>query len=67
MEVAYYKGKYWIYEGLKDFYGRVSLVNPLDSSKGIQAEPNKLRLLKGEELKKESKAIEYFRRKIGGK
>ena len=43
MTYLWYMGKVWIDEGLKDHEGRLLLVNPLDHSAGILAEPENTR------------------------
>jgi len=40
---VYYKGRYWRLEGLVDYYGRISLTRLSDSSRGVNADPAKIR------------------------
>jgi hypothetical protein len=59
MQLAAYKGIHWKVEPLP-IMDRVLLVSLLDSSSGVVALKKKVRFLAGQELKRQTEAIQYF-------
>ena len=53
---VYYNGRYWLYEGLQDHIGHISLIDIKDHSKGINAPKEKVYPAS----KEQCEAIEYF-------
>lgn len=62
MSIVFCKGKYWFYEGLPDYEGRVSLVSIKDPSCGYNAKPQDVHFLTPTKEKEISEAIAYLRR-----
>lgn len=57
LPIVFYKGKYWYYEGLRDYEGRVSLISIEDSSKGYNATPRYVHFLTPEKEQRIREAI----------
>ena len=62
-KLYYYDGKYWLYDGESNGINghRIHLVNPFDTSKGYNAEVEKVREIKGGEYRSQMEAINNMR------
>ena len=63
-QLVFYKAAYWDWWGLKDRSGRLSLNHLTRDGEGVAAEPERCRIVEGDEYTRQMEAIEWFR--MGG-